>query len=653
LTRVFKVEPKEILLLFFFCLASLNIFLSLSPLAELFRLPYLVLMPQHLGLMAWVISGSAFAWICMLMAKSHLRCMLYFGILTQIGSLLQLYEIIVTSLSVSLIGVVMLLCGTIPSVVMAVKYSREVFSTMPAEAARLFLRCLLAIVIPLQIWAIATVLPFARTPKGYPRFNMFLSFERLLELLLPLTTLLFILLITEWLWFPLITRMVKKRINRHPLYKKSDAGKKILPFDTWLVAGFAMLLAVLISGYQWSLGYPLGQDARYYTYVLHRMGTSGVQIALSTERPFLFLALYAVEKILGIEVSLLLRFIPVVLAPLLVGAICCFSKFVGSRRDVAVLAALLAAISPHIAVGVEYFIVANMFGILMMMLFLFVFSQSVLKSSISWALLAFVLSILTLGMHYFTWIFMILVLFVYILLNLVEQRFHAMNKVLFSIKVFLGCIGALVPPLFFSYLKGGTSEGLTLAQHMVNLFLTHATPINLVTFLQSNEQIYNYFGREHYAIPVLYVLAMIGLAQLNIESDDRRRMLAAWFIASSVGTIVVQQNELWRFLYMIPLEIAAAFGLGSVLTWISFERNRGMNEMNRISLKIGLQLGMFLTVGILLAFSSLPSFIALFCLGLFAFSELLLPTEGRCETTVLVVMFLVLEQTARALYTLS
>jgi len=93
---------------------------------------------------------------------------------------------------------------------------------------------------------------------------------------------------------------------------------------TWLdwriLVGFTVLLGVFVSSYQWSRGYPLGQDARYYAYVLGRMDIMGFRIAFSTERPFFFLLLHTIKEISRLDPSVFLRLVPLALSTILVCA---------------------------------------------------------------------------------------------------------------------------------------------------------------------------------------------------------------------------------------------------------------------------------------------------------------------------------------------
>ena len=649
-------------MLAFFYLSALNLFFSFPLLASVFGLPYLVLMSRHLDWSAWIVSGNLFAWTCLLMAKRETRWMLYLGVLALAGSLLQVLPTVLPAyvfMSASWVGEVtsiLMPFAAAASIVMSVKDSDQAFSLSRVEAMGLFLKSMLSLVIPLQIWSITTALPFAATIKDYTRFNTSLFYSKLLQLLFPLTLLSFVLLVTEWVWFPIIAKAVTNRVKRGPhSHDMVNGARGENQLDWKPLVGFAVLLAVLVSSYQWSRGYPLGQDARYYAYVLGRMDTMGLRIAFSTERPFLFVLLHSIKGILGLEVSVFLRLVPLALGGVLVCVTYWFTKVLGRDAEVAGVAALFAAVSPYITVGTEFFLITNWLAIAFMMLFLYAFSQSISHRSFRFAILSILLSGLTLGVHYFTFFFMMSVLIVYFLLSLIEKRSFETSHPMFTVALFSCCMATLVPAFLFAYsTKGGMATSLELAEHMVSLFLTQATPSNLINLLLSREQAYLYFGKEHYAIPLLCILALVGSVKLSSSGTDEGRLLRAWLVTSSIGAIVVQYDELWRFLYVIPFEILAAFGFIGLLRAVGFNRRlEDQNKGKSVLLGTGLQLIVLLVLGFLLAFSDLPSLILFLGFIPLVFVELLSSKEERDGTILLLLVFLALEQVCRALCALE
>jgi len=510
----------------------------------------------------------------------------------------------------------------------------------------------------LQVWWIVSAFPVSVFPRIYPRIDVYTSFERLWQMLLPMTVVLFTLLVTEWLWFPLAVKFANAKMRWEASVRlRIPNGDEGRPFTQgWrLVTLASVLLSTFVSGYRWSRGYPLGDDSKYYSLILRRMDFDALTV-FSTERPFFFLGLYAVEKVLGLEPPLLLQLVPIALAAILVAATYCFTRFVTRSEKVAALAALFASVSPHVTVGTEYFIVANWFGIPLMMFFLYGFFRSSTSRSIPWALLTVALSGLTLGIHYFSWLFMILIALAHILLGVAENRGRSWRDEAPSILVLLGCIAPVLPALVLIYVMGGgLLASLQLVEHMIGLYLVQATPMNFVNFIMNWDRVYSYFGREHYAVPLLLLLALIGFAQLTALRSDRGRLVKSWLMLSSLGILMVYYNEWWRFLYMIPFEILAALGLAAIFGGVGLDGDLTVQkEMGRGLHRTAIQLTIFLTVGILLASSTLPSLIILLCPLMTALAEVIVPLdEGHAGIVFLLVASLALEQAVRALSVLA
>jgi len=660
-SNVEESSHKIFLSLSFLSLAALNMFFFILPVARTIGLPSLILMSPFLDWAAWVASGSAFAWTCFAVAGPKARWIPRLGGLVFAGSVLQVLPAAFPKheplLALSSIGGVLMSLAVIASTTICVKDSKEILSISSVKATTLLLKFLFALAIPLQIWSIATMSPLPRPLGHYPEFNAYTAFERLFRLILPITVTLFVLLMTEWLWLPLVLRLTAGRMDPRAAGRNetSDAGEtKILRMTSRLLVGFSFLIGIFLSIYQWSHAYPLGYDAKYYSSVLHHMNTAGLLFAFTTERPFFFIFLFSAGRVLGLQPELLLRLVPVALTIALVSATYYFTRFVGTSRMTAALATAFAAVSPHVTVGVDYFIVANWLGIPLMMLFLYMFLRSVTQRSVPHTLSTIALSAFILGFHYFTWLFMMLVTFAYLVLNLLEKKPSDRRAVIFCVVVISSCIAVLIPALLFSQIVGGGPlVGLRLVEDMVQLFLTEATPMNFVTFLLSLERVYSYFAIEHYAIPLLYVLTLIGFATLSRSKSEGTRIVKSWLTVCSIGILIVPYGEWWRFLYMIPFGTLAAFGIAAALQRVGLNESMEAATVNREGLyQTGLQLALFFVFGATLISSILPSWILLSSLALTALVEFLRPEEGWRGTVLLLIAFLLLEQIARAIWAL-
>jgi len=642
--------------LVFLSLSSLNIFLFVCFVLRETRLPLIVLLSPSLDWVVWVASGSAFAVVSLLVARTHIRWMAYLGVVAIAGSVTEILSAVLKTEPVQWtggFGGILMSCALIASVAISLWNSRKVFSMTSTSTTRTFLAFLFAIVLPLQMWWTISASSVSTFPRTYPRLSVDIYFTKLWQVLVPATVSLFVLLVTEWIWLPIASKVVTLRRQSQATVRSTliDAGGWVLHWR--LLLGLSLILGLLVSGYRWGRGYPLGDDSRYYAFVLQRMDSRGVQIAFATDRPVFFLGLYAVNRILGLGNQALLQLLPIFLALILIPVTYRFSKRITESEGVAAIAALFAAVSPHITVGAEYFIVANWLGLVLMMLFFQTFLDSIAKRSASSAALAIILSGITLGIHYFTWLFMMLVLSVYSLLSLAQSRSEFRRNMKFFMGTFLGCVSiAILAFVGACYLGGGALESLELVRHMIGLFVSQATPSHFINFLLDADRVQNYFGKEHYAIPLLFFLAITGFVRLRSTRVENRRLLLSWFVASCFGILIVYYNEWWRFLYMIPLEILAALGLTSLLQYAGLEQAGSPSIGIAHVYSATARLMIFLSLAVLLAFAPLPSLIVLFSLPATALMELLLPSS-RHELLLFSLITLMLEQLARALSVLA
>lgn len=536
---------------------------------------------------------------------------------------------------------------------------RKILSSSSAEVARLLITFFFSLLIPLEVWSIARLLPVSKVSGHYLSLDALGVFEKILSLFYPLTILLFVLLITGWLWLPLLSRIGFKRSSGTRFPSRPGAGKELKrtgPCASLVLLVFSALLGVLVPVSQWSSDRIIGSTAPYYLGVLTHIEEGGIWAAFSTERPIFFVILYLTGKITSQEPFILLRDLPVALGAGLSVGTYLFVRLSGGSWRTAALVAIFSAFSPHVTVGLEYFIVANWLAMILMMAFYAVFLRSLRRRSVLWGALTVGISMLVLGIHYSSWLFMVFVILVYLLLALFGMRFPARKDAAWGIGLVFGCMFVVVPIVVLAPLVGeGFVENLHLAENMVQVFLTNANPSNFVAFLTNEGGLFQYLGKKHYAIPLSYALALLGFAGSHTSIGDWECLLKSWTISSCLGVLVVHYDELWRFLYMMPIEILAGMGLISIFQSISVFESKPENVEFRGegAVKAVLCLAGFLMVGVLLALTSLLS---LLFLGpcLVVVLEIFSPFKrGWSRTILLLVTFLALAEFCRALYALS
>jgi len=498
-----------------------------------------------------------------------------------------------------------------------------------------------SLIIPLQVWIVLSAF-LPPLPGSFSISQLYNAYNVILPSVYLLTTALLLLLTCGWVWVPLVDRWTndhKPNESRSSLILEPEVRNQRL----WLIVlAFSIVVSALISSYQWIQGYGLAGDSHYYSDVLRGMDTNGPGYALSFDRPILFLCLYAIKTILRLDPTLLLRLSLPTLSIFLVVSTFYFVRHASGRVDVAGYAALIAAVSPHLTVGTDAFLIANWLGLCLLLVFAYSFLKSMINPKI-WAPIAAAVFVLILGVHFVTAIFVSVVVICFFLLRVLEKR--AVNRFGLMICGFLfvafGILIVFIMPNF-NWLEEQASSLVVL--------LDQASPANLVEFLTNQFILYHYLGMGHFAVPILYLLGILGYVGVSRSKDNEHGWLKSWLIVSSLGFFVAPYAEWWRFLYFIPLEILAAFGLLELLSYL--KRDCAVAATVRAnSVDLAVALTTFTILGFALAVLSAP-------LILIVLSPIVILLIGRNKVfpfnvsgvTTLFVTSLILEEIARALY---
>jgi hypothetical protein len=321
----------------------------------------------------------------------------------------------------------------------------------------------------------------------------------------------------------------------------------------------------------------------------------------------------------------------------------------------ATLAALFSVFSPHLSVAVDYYLVANWVALILAMAFFMCLLRSLREKKARWVLSAVLVSSFILGVHYFTWIFVVVVAFLHLCLELLHRRTLRGVDLRFKVGLLLSCVGVAPIAVLFIVLSGSDLlSGLRLAETEVKTFLVNASPLNFFSLLTSRERLLLYFATEHYATPLTYALALIGLMRLYGEEHDWASLLKSWTMASCIGAFIVHFDELWRFLYQMPIGILAALGLNTAIDLLGLgksSRHAG-DTCHSNPTRAAITLAGLFTVGVLITFTTLPSSLFLISPCIVLLLELASPIDGG-GLAILIATSLALGELARTLYVLS
>lgn len=323
-------------------------------------------------------------------------------------------------------------------------------------------------------------------------------------------------------------------------------------------------------------GRHVGIDLPHYEQWLGRMDEgdwlNAVSYAFSTlrERPLSVLLIFGAHKITGFSSLTVLKFMPLLLGPLLILVMFYFVLEATGDWTVSSLVALLAAFSYPVTVGMLGGLFSNWIGLIEVYLFSGLMMRSMRMRSWRWGFLAALTMVSVLFTHAYTWGLLIGVLGLYVLL-LVVLGMRGEN-VWWEFKV-VGAIitGNVVVVVLGNWLLGS----IGVARAALGVAMSGLALEFLGQFWSGlNWTLQNTMG-GFYMNPVVLFLALLGAFFVCLRDKTVHRYLALWLMLSSVLFVLGNRTVQWRILYDLPITIFAAFGLNYVRRWL---RSLGSHE---------------------------------------------------------------------------
>ena len=331
-------------------------------------------------------------------------------------------------------------------------------------------------------------------------------------------------------------------------------------------------------------GAPVGVDIPSYVDWLLEMDECGglgnifSYVFLHTQdRPLSLFLMYLGWKITRVSVFSAVKYLPALLAPLLVLAVYFFMLCAGFNYLASSLTALFTAFSYHITVGMYGALLSNWVGLIFFYLFLGFLLLGLRRRAWQPLVAALFFQAALLFSHSYTWETTLGILFVFLLITVLERHCAKANspEPRMLAAVFLVCIltNVVKNVVLGVGLTAFTTEGVaSTGLRLVNLQnLWHVLRYSLSTKMGIT-----------FMNPLLLFLASLG--GIASAFDDRRisRLFTACALASSIpfvfGNWVVQT----RIMYVLPLHILAFIGLLIMLNlvetlWGSFEFQINVN----------------------------------------------------------------------------
>ncbi|MCS6767914.1 MAG: hypothetical protein RMJ59_01595 [Candidatus Nitrosocaldus sp.] len=318
-------------------------------------------------------------------------------------------------------------------------------------------------------------------------------------------------------------------------------------------------------------------DVIYYIQGINEMtvDNSGINISKAFtisngDRPLsllFMLAIYNMINVFGnIELSVALRFMPLVLAPLLTYVVYRFTITLYTNKFIAAMASLLTIFSYHFIVGIYAGFFANWLALIVMYATLTLLLMYIRTGRILHLLYMFLCLEVVMLLHVYTWTYLIAGLLLFTLVTLIVYKLVGKKEqdVGIDLKRYIFILLIVAASVFIDIARAevlnvfsGVETNVILADKGVGYEQFLARWNNLkYTFT-------TYVGGYFTNVPLL-LLTLIWIIRANIKTVEDRLILSMIYIGSFAvifGDYVIQT----RIFYNLPLHIAGAAGISMLL----------------------------------------------------------------------------------------
>ncbi len=268
---------------------------------------------------------------------------------------------------------------------------------------------------------------------------------------------------------------------------------------------------------------------------------------LDGSRPLLLIPLYLVAST-GISPSLIIEYLPMLLAPLLSLSTYIFVRFGQGSASLAGLTALFTSTSFYITVGMWGGYYANMLGMIeayLFLTFLLLFSKSPSTSRYG---MMFALSVALFLTHPWTWILIALVCLIFAV-SVWKETGHYIHL--------RSMIGIIVTGIVLDVLKS-------------SVFATRTVAADLATKVPNGGQVVSFWTNLVDALfythgGILGNWLILGLGFLSVFAlrfrDSFERLLILWVGVASLPFLPLDSYHQARILYDLPIPVLAAVAL--------------------------------------------------------------------------------------------
>lgn len=342
-------------------------------------------------------------------------------------------------------------------------------------------------------------------------------------------------------------------------------GKLFLLEHTRLILIVSMIVAVVVAYTPYRLDLnpkqnPVGIDTSHYINSIDQMlrepfataAGYALGVAWGGSRPFFLLAVYFAARLGWVNADVAVKFLPLVLAPLLVLASYLLVNLGTRLRYAAAMTALLSAFSPVVTVGIWAGYFANWLAIIETFAFLGLLLLHLRSPSRSRLALMIILSLTILFTHPWTWLTAVVAAFIF----LFSLRSEIPSRLLWQVGGYI--LGA---DLLAEFLKSVLIAGSGAAAAGEVLAGGPGNPLsNISNFLPN--VVYAILGTYQGLLANSMIIALALVAVITFRCGDRfERLVLIWVTLTSLAFPLYGDLLQSRLIYNLPIAILAAFGL--------------------------------------------------------------------------------------------
>jgi len=300
---------------------------------------------------------------------------------------------------------------------------------------------------------------------------------------------------------------------------------------------------------------PVGVDVPMYLDLMAKVGNDPYSafIVDGGSRPLILLLIYSFERILGSSIQEIVKYLPVILNPLLVFSVFFMVSQASDDLVWAALASFFTSMAFNMTIGMYSYYLANLLGLVFIYLaFGFLFNAVRTNNNVS-VLIASVFGSLVVFTHPWTFIQYYAVMMFYLVYKyFIEKNSDGFSKIIFFLS-FTGLID-LFKEVFIKGLGGYGSLSSSLPQL-----------INILNFWNNNIFVFRYRFGGLLSNTIFLCLAAYGIYKLN-RRDSYSTFLTLLIILSSIYYFTSNKVIQSRILYNIPFGVYTAQGVNGILS---------------------------------------------------------------------------------------